>query len=78
MSFTVSNAPSWRVVRIASDGTFQYRDRFDNERRAVDTARAFQRSKNDDGSRWVACQLSFTDEMDITFGRTTPPWLVTD
>lgn len=74
MSFTVSNAPEWRVVRIATDGTFQFHDRCDDERTALDMARAFERSNNGDGSRWVAYQLTFTDEMDITFGRISPPW----
>ena len=73
MSFIISNAPAWRVIRIASDGTFQFHDRCDDERTARETARAFERNRND-GSRWVACQLTFTDEMDITFGRITPPW----
>ena len=74
MSFIIDNAPRWRVVRVAPDGTHQYWNVYDDAETARMNARSRNRNASDDGSVWYAFELSCSDEMDITFGRITPPW----
>ena len=70
--FFVDNSRRWRVVRFDVNGNVSFWDVCDTETDARNTARAFARFR-DDGSRWDAFCLSFSDEQDVAFGRTTLP-----
>lgn len=66
--FIIENTERWRVVRFAADGFVSFWNVYENERDAREHA-AFNNRQSEDGSRWDAFALSYSDEMDVLSGR---------